>query len=147
MTPNKTKSVSSDNILKKEGRLFARYLLDREPPQDMIDRYISANRELGTDIAMQSTEKLMECTLTHPWSIPFLDAAAGVIQPDFLLRKKIYIMAAVLEASPIFADQFLPQNLAPFKLFARLIFNSVTAGIKMIIGIPLFYLLRKWFND
>lgn len=147
MTPNKSKNVSSDNILEKEGRLLARYLIDREPPQDMIERYVSANRKLGTDMAMPSTGKIMEFAMTQPWSIPFLDAAAGVIQPDFLLRKKIYIMAAVLEASPMFADQFLPQNLTSFKLISILLVNSVTAGIKIIIGVPMFYFLRKWAND
>jgi hypothetical protein len=91
---------SKDDILEKEARLFARYLIDCEAPPEMVDRYINANRKLGTDVVIDFDAKMMEFALTHPWSVPFLDAAAGFLQPNALIRKKIYVMTAVLEASP-----------------------------------------------
>jgi hypothetical protein len=143
MNPEKAKRIFSDDTLEKESRLFTRYLLDSEPSQNMIDRYVSANRALVTETGISAGRKVVEYAVTHPWSIPYLDAAAGVLQPDSLLRKKIYIMAAVLEASPRFVSQFLPKSLTAVGLFAVLIVNGLVAGIKMIIGIPIFYFLRK----
>lgn len=145
----KSENNSMDDILEKEARLFARYLLDCEPPPDMIDRYINANRKLGTDVVISTfiDEKIMEFALTHPRAIPFLDAAAGILQPDALLRKKIYIMAAVLEASPRYAKDFLSENLSPLLLIHRLMTNGLAAGIKILVGIPMYLIIRKCKND
>lgn len=143
----KSENNSMDIILKKEARLFARYLLDCEPPPDMVDRYIDANRKLGIDAVIAYDTKIMEFALTHSWSVPFLDAAAGFLQPDALLRKKIYVMAAVLEASPQYVKDFLPAYLSALMLFVQLIRSGLLAGIKVLIGIPLFLFVRRPRND
>jgi hypothetical protein len=137
----------NDDILEKEARLLACYLIDSEPPPEMVVCYVDANRKLDACAVNEHDARMMKFVLAHPWSVPLLDAAAGFLQPDSLLRKKIYIMAAVLEASPRFAQQFLPKSLSYSKLFVNLTTNVFTAGIKVIIGIPIFYFLRKWIND
>lgn len=134
---------SRDIVLEKEARLFARYLLDRDPPREMVERYMSANEQLGVNVATAADEHILNFSVSHPWSIPYLDAATGLLMNDSLLRKKVYVMAAVLEASPQYSDSFLPENPLPLVLFCRLIANGLKAGIKVIIGIPILYFLRK----
>jgi hypothetical protein len=142
VTDNSEHHYNNGN-LEKEARLFARYLIDCEPPPEMIVRYINANRKLCADAAIGIDVKMMKYAVTHPWSVPFLDAAAGFLRPDSLLRKRIYIMAAVLEASTMYSHRFLPQALSPIRLFVHLVVNGVAVGIKVIIGIPIFCFLRK----
>jgi hypothetical protein len=133
--------------LAREAYLYSRYLIDREPPEEIVERYIKANRVLGIDSASPLDTDILDFSLKHPWSIPFLDAAAGFLKPDAILRKKIYTMAAVLEASPHFTGHFLPQTISPLKLFAQLIVNGLSAGLKIMFGIPIFLLIRRRSND
>lgn len=137
------KSNTSDNVLEQEANNYSRYLLDRDPPKDMIERYIHASRKLGIDAVSISDSKIMEFSHAYPWTIPFLDAATGLMHPDALIRKKIYTMAAVLEASTLFTEAFLPRTLSPLSLFVRLISSGIIAGIKIIIGMPLLLYLRR----
>jgi hypothetical protein len=136
-----------NNILEREAYLYSNYLLDREPPEEIVKRYVNANRKLGIDVVPPSDANILKFSLTHPWSIPFLDAATGFLHPDSFLRKKIYTMAAVLEATPRYTEDFLPQNLSPLKLFVQLIANGLTAGIKVMIGIPMFLFIRRHTHD
>jgi len=92
-------------------------------------------------------DHIIKYSISHEWSIPFLDAAAGLIQPDALIRKKIYTMAAVLEASTLFTEEFLPRPLSPLALFCLLLTNGMLAGIKIIIGVPLLLFIRRRKDD
>jgi hypothetical protein len=143
----KSKNNSMDNILEKEASVFTRYLLDCEPPPDMVESYISANRHLGVNAATAADEHILNFSVSHPWSIPYLDAATGISMNDSLLRKKIYIMAAVLEASPRYSESYLPEPLSPFMFFPRLVASGLKACIKIIIGIPMLMLIRKRADD
>jgi len=145
----KSENNYSDPVLEEEALLFARYLIDCDPPREMVVRYIDANRRLGVNAVTAADEHILNFSVSHPWSIPFLDAAAGILRPEAVLRKKIYIMAAVLEASPRYPECFLPVNLSSLVLFLRLIINGFTACIKIMIGIPMLMLIGngKRTND
>ncbi len=147
MISKKSKNDFEDRTLEKEAVLFARYLLDSNPPQEMIDRYKSANEQLGVRASTAADEQVLSFSVSHPWSIPYLDAATGLLMNDSLLRKKIYVMAAVLEASPRYAKDFLPENRFLLMVFVQLIGSGLIAGIKMLIGIPLFLVIRRRNND
>ena len=145
----KSENNYRDSVLEEEALLFARYLLDCDPPREMVVRYIDANRRLGVNAVTASDEHILNFSVSHPWSIPFLDAAAGIFRPEAVLRKKIYAMAAVMEASPRYSECFLPVSLSPLALFPRLIANGLTACIKIMIGIPMLMLIGngKHAND
>ena len=139
----KPENSYKDSELEEEALLFARYLLDCDPPREMVSRYIDTIRQLGVNTVTTSDEHILNFSVSHPWSIPFLDAATGILRPEAALRKKIYAMAAVLEASPRYSECFLPVNLSPLVLFSRLITNGFTAFLKVIIGIPMLMLIGK----
>jgi hypothetical protein len=132
-----------NNVLEKEALLFSRYLIDREPPVELVDRYVNANRQLGIDEGPHLDDNILKFTWAHPWSISFLDAASGLMQPDALIRKKIYTMAAVLEASTLYTEKFLPGKLSALSLFWMLITNGIVSAIKIVIGVPLFFVIRR----
>jgi len=132
-----------EESLEQEAHVFSRYLLDRDPSPKMIERYASANRTLLTEQALPSDRTLLRFCLTHLWAVPFLDAAAGFLRPDSLLRRKIYIMAAILETSPLFANRFLPKRTHPIALVFRLAVWGTVAAMKVVFGVPLLLLVEK----
>src|SRR5207249_3660259 len=70
----------------------------------------------------------------HPWSVSLLDAASGLLRPGSLLRNKILLMAAILETSPAFADEFLPRDARPLGLLLALVAHGTVAVARAALG-------------
>jgi hypothetical protein len=132
-----------DGILECEAKTFAQYLLDREPPADLIARYVIATRTLFPSTPEPSEQAIIDFVRRHEWALPFIDAAAGLLQPRSLLRRKILLLAAVLEASPRFVDDFLPRPSSPIACIVKLVTFGVVAVCKLAIGGLLLALLRR----
>ena len=124
-----------DQELELEGRLFGRYLVGREPPRELVERYREANRILLGGTAPGSDAAVVAFARRHPWSIPFLDGAAGLVRPGSLLRNKILVMAAVLEASPAFAEEFLSRTVHPVSLVLRVLGLATLAVVRAAVGV------------
>jgi hypothetical protein len=107
--------------LEREARIFGRYLVGREPPPDLVARYRDASRAVFPGPAEPVDAALLAFVRRHPWSVSLLDAAVGLRRPGTLLRNKILVMAAVLEASPLFAEEFLPPAPGPVALVLRVV--------------------------
>jgi hypothetical protein len=130
-------------MLEAEARLFGHYLLGRTPPDELIRRYADANRVLF--VAAPSPRDVVAVAFVHrhPWSVSLLDAAAGLLDPGGLLRSKILLMAAILEASPSFAAEFLPRSPGTVALVARLAVLGALAVARAAIGVPLYTLVTR----
>lgn len=124
-----------DQELELEGRLFGRYLVGREPPRELVERYREANRILLGGTAPGSDAAVIAFARRHPWSIPFLDGATGLVRPGSLLRNKILVMAAVLEASPAFAEEFLSRTVHPVSLVLRVLGLATLAVVRAAVGV------------
>jgi len=66
--------------------------------------------------------------------VGFLDAASGLLRPGSVLRSKILVMAAILEASPAFADDFLPRAVHPVALFGQLALHGSLVVVRALLG-------------
>jgi len=124
-----------DQELEVEGRLFGRYLVGREPPRELVERYRDANRILLGGTAPGSDAAVIAFARRHPWSSSFLDGAAGLLRPGSLLRNKILVMAAVLEASPAFAEEFLSRTVHPVSLVLRVLGLATLAVVRAAVGV------------
>src|SRR5687768_16994168 len=78
-----------------EGLLFARYLLDRDPPAELITRYVVASARLFAGTSSSHDVAVLSFIQRYPSALPFLDAAAGLLGKGLLLRKKLLLMAAI----------------------------------------------------
>jgi len=129
-----------DVVLKREARLFGRYMLAVEPSDELAARYAAANRTL---LAAESASPEVAYVLRHPSALPFLDAACALLSPSSLLRKKIFIMTAVLEASPDHTDFFLKPPLSPVRLTLGVAWEGIRAVVNVVLGIPLYLVVRR----
>lgn len=126
--------MSRPDIAAREARLFGRYLLDRDPPPELIDRYVAACDQLFGGETDTADAALLGYVDRHPHALPFLDAAAGVLRPGSLLRKKILLMAAIIEASVHHAGEFLAPPPGRARTLLALSSYALSAGIKFVIG-------------
>lgn len=128
-----------DPSLRSEARVFGRYLLGREPGKAFVGRY-------GTAVEARLSDPggpVVRFVLRWPRALPFLDAAAALIDPRGPLRSRILVMAAVLEASPEHADLFLPRATGAIRQVAG---SAISAGIgvlKAVVGLPLLLIVRR----
>ena len=120
--------------LEAEARLFARYLVGRPPPAEQVERYRAANAAIFTEPVAREDAALVAFARRHPWSVSLLDAASGLLRPGSLLRNKILLMAAILETSPAFADEFLPRDARPLGLLLALVAHGTVAVARAALG-------------
>lgn len=127
--------------LEREARVLARYLLGRDCPSEMVERYVAGGRALAA--ANASDARTADFALAHPRLLPFIDAAAAVTGRGALLRAKTQLMAAILEASPLYAAEFLDAPRTPSAALCQIAAASFIAAVEMAIGIPLLFALHR----
>jgi len=137
-SPRVASGAEDQRSLQVEARLIARYLLGRVPSQELVERYEEANRALFTGPVDQEDAAVIGFVSRHPWSVPFMDAASGLLRPDGMLRGKILTMGAILETSPEFADEFLPRTVRPTRLLLRLFVLGLAAAAYIVLGTLLY---------
>lgn len=123
------------DTLQTEAILFCKYLVGQKPSADIIERYqhfIAVNKQVATP----RDNQVLAFAIKHPRAIPLLDNALAFIQPSSELRRRIYTMFTILEASPQYAPQFLPIKRSPLYILG-LIWSGSTAVVQMCGGIIL----------
>jgi hypothetical protein len=128
--------------LEIEARVLGHCLVGRIPSPALIDRYCEANRELVSESAATCEAALLRFVRKHPWSASFLDAACALLRPDGAFRTKMLIMAAVLETSTEFAEEFLPRTTDPFRLTLSLMRHGLVAVIRTLAGLVVYPLAK-----
>lgn len=132
-------------ILEEEGTIFARYLLGREGTTvqaGILDRYARACGRLFADTADAADLSVVAFTRHHPWSLPLLDGACGLVRPGSLLRGKLILMLAILEASPDHCAAFIPAPRSWPAAVARLAALGLLGALKASLGILLLPVAR-----
>lgn len=117
-----------------EAQNFSRYILGREATDAILARYELAVATRASALSYRD-ERILRFANERPWSIGPLDAALAIFEPSSALRRRLIVMASVIEASPDDADRFLSLDRSPFyvvnaaciglRAFARLLCGSI----------------------
>jgi hypothetical protein len=126
-----------------ECSLISRYLIGVDPPQEFKVRYREGQQALFGEESLESAEPEVKFLRAHPWALPYLDAGAVLLNRDSILRKKIILMTAILEASPAYVEFFLHAPESPLKTWCGLVWQSARSIAKMIIAVPVFLVARR----
>lgn len=92
-----------------EAAVLARYILGTRAEEADLALYA---RAMNTQHSMSTKRDARRTAfaIAHPWSIGPLDAAMALLAPQAPLRRKLIVMAAILEARPQHADRFLARR-------------------------------------
>ena len=132
----------STQILRQEASIYARYLSGGPAPPEIIERHVDACRKLLLDRPAREEQGLLAFARRHPWSLPALDAACSVIRPEAMLRKRLFVMLALLETSPAHAPLFIATPRRRLAAAGRLVLHGVSASLKVVLGLALYPVAR-----
>jgi len=115
-----------------EAYLLSTYLLGSPATPVLVERYTRACATLFTDTPPADT-RLLRLAGRFPWLLGPIDAGVALLRPDSVVRKKLLLMSAILEATPEHADRFLPRPASKVGLAALL----AGVGLKTAIQVPI----------
>jgi len=128
----------ADNTqLTKEAQVFTKYLVGKEVDSLSVELYIKANEKLNISLTDEENKRL-RFMLRNPIMIGMVDGALSLRNPNSGIRKKIYLMLAILESHFAYADYFLPQERKGSYIFSiigtgiRAVWNAITGSILLL---------------
>jgi hypothetical protein len=122
-----------------EADRLSKYLVGSAAPQAARQAYWKAVERLGCE--MNGAEsRAWERMMRSSFLLRCVDAGLALLRPASLLRKRVFIMLAVLETEPGLADHFLPQDRPRFFLI-RVTLRMVRAVSCAVIGVCL---VKMW---
>ncbi len=133
--------MNTDKQLGLEASLLGSYLLGKQPSSFAIDLYLEAMQRNSITLTMDE-EKLLEFILNNPWSIGMVDGALALLKPQSAIRRKLFVMLAILEACPEYCKLFFPTNTSIFFL-VYLFYVGCRAVFKSALGVIIVKLICR----
>lgn len=129
----------ADEMLRHEGERFGRYLIGDSVPPALVERYVSAMGSMHL-VAEGRDRRLLGLVERHPRLLGLVDGGLALRRPDSVIRTKLLVMSAILEATPDYASAFLPTRRSRiYVVYAGLV--GVRAGCKGLVGAVLVSLI------
>jgi hypothetical protein len=132
--------VADELSIREEADRIGRYLLGEAPTRGEQELYLQANETLGIRL-IPYEEALLRTALSGPFMAGLIDGGLALTDPASMIRKKFFIMLAILEASPEHSRRFLSEGYGPAG-FVALGARVVAAGIKGTLGVLFLALFR-----
>jgi nucleoside-diphosphate-sugar epimerase len=128
-----------NDSLGRDFKLITEYLLDTIPSPSSTMRFVAAHQMLlGRQYCAQ-----WEFVRRYPRSLAYLDAAAGLLAPDSMFRKKIVLAAAILETTPEHAAFYLQEVNGRSRLLWLLSSRVIISVGKLTVGVPLWLIASR----
>ena len=121
--------MQSVNNLRLQAMIFGKYLIGEAPCESAIKLYIKTIIEPSLP---KNEQRIFNLVLRYNWLLGFIDAGYALTKPDAELRRRIYIMFAILESMPDHHEKFL---LAKPQPFLKLVTMVIEAGFKTAVGV------------
>lgn len=117
-----------------EALVLARYLTASAPSETLAARYYESEQATARGLESELDRRIVDLAVRHPRALGALDSACAVLRPKAVLRDKLLRMAAVLEASPEGAADFLPRCHGPLATTFRLAAIGAIAMVQFAAG-------------
>jgi hypothetical protein len=102
---------------RKEADRLARYLAGAAASDSVARDYWRAVDRLGAG-PDGNGQRIWQRMMSSPLLLRMVDSGLALTAPASDLRKRIFIMVAILETEPSLADRFLPRDRPPLYLMA-----------------------------
>jgi len=121
---------------KIEASKITNYLLSVEVGNKEAVLYAEALNKLNI-ILEDEDEKIFKMMLNKKWKMASIDAILAFKKPQSNIRRKIFIMLSILEASPNYTSYFLSKDFSFFD-YIKICCVGIRSIIRVLIGF--FYL-------
>ncbi|WP_447986178.1 NAD-dependent epimerase/dehydratase family protein [Nitrospira sp. Nam74] len=125
--------MAHDPAILRDAALISRYLLHITASPELQYRYASAIQRLNIRFD-RDEDRLWRIIERYPRTLRMIDGGLAFLQPQGGIRRKIYTMLAILEASPEHCDHFLPKTCTRFQRI-RLFGIGLRAGLTTLLGL------------
>ena len=116
-----------------EAEQITDYLLSIPVMENEKNNYVDAMMQLNIQFTKYENA-LWKFMLKSKWRMASVDAALALKEPNNNVRRKLFIMLAILEASPNYTSYFLSKNYSRFYLF-KLIGVGIRSVWRAMVGI------------
>jgi len=136
--------AANSPALSEEARLFGRHILG-SPGIDgaAAARYAEGCAKLFAGPEPRRELALVAFAVRRPWALPFLDAACGLVAPHALLRRKLLLLLAVLEATTTHVAAFTPSPQPRWRLLLGLACWGLLGAGLAVVGLCLLPWARR----
>jgi hypothetical protein len=121
-----------------ECQRFTRYLVGQPASAELARRYAEADAALSPGPHAPSDHAMVRFVRRHPACLPYLDAACAVFRPQCLLRRKLLLTVAILEATPDFTRCFIHEGGSMGRALLQLAAIGVRGAFKFAVGCMLY---------
>lgn len=125
-----------NNNQNSEALVFGQYLIGQTINDATVERYNRAIEKLNYQ-ADEWEQAIVEKAVRKPSLIPYYDAAMALRHRNALLRKKIFVMLAILETRPEYVDYFLSKEY-PKSYFLNVIGIGVRSVYRAVVGLLIY---------
>jgi hypothetical protein len=130
-----------ENNISREAKIFAKYLAGVKI--DDVTALLYAKAIEARLLLCEGHDKRLETfILKYPFWIGFVDAALALTDKQSVLRKKIFVMLAIMETSPEYTEFFLAKKGSFFTLI-RICAVGTRSVYRFILGFFLIKLFGK----
>ncbi len=136
--------MESKNTLFLESERITNYLIGIPIHETEKNTYAAAMQKVT--ISFSKYEQLLwQNMLKSKWRMACIDAGLAVKEPNNSVRRKLFTMLAILEASPNYTSFFLSKRFSFFYLF-KIGIVAMHAFIKLLIGLIIINTIKRKCN-
>ena len=121
--------------LAREARVFARALTGETPTAYAAAQYARAHEHLALHPAGAFDRRLAAFAAAAPWAARAADAYARWFAPRAALRRKLVVLAAILESSPPHDAAFDPVTGSAAGIILRLALAGAGFVLALLVGL------------
>lgn len=127
-----------------EADRITNYLISALPKDQERMNYISAMNSFDLKLTDYDS-MLLSSMLKSKWHMACIDAGLAIKDPKNQVRRKIFTMLAILEASPNYTDYFLSKYFS-FFYFIKIGFVGCRSIIRAFVGIVIIKNIKSKCN-
>ena len=125
--------ASDIKTVTNEAQILSGYLIGEKCPDEVVAHYTEAINKHNAILSNTDYSRWKKM-MSSKFYLKLVDSGLAVTNSQSPLRKRIFIMLAILEASPDFTKYFLPQERSIFYLIP-LGLRAMLSAAYMVLGI------------
>ncbi|WP_010182801.1 hypothetical protein [Aquimarina agarilytica] len=122
-----------EGVYSREAELFTAYLVSS--PLNEREKKLYNKAMIHFDLKLSNFEKeLLKKMMKSNINMATVDAGLAILKPSSLVRRKLFTMLAILEASPNYTSHFFSKEYS-WSYYFKLLYVGVRAVCRTIAGV------------